>query len=163
MKDGHGGVVIGSEIAGGARNIFAVNCKMDSKNLDRILRIKTSSSRGGIIENVFMKDIKAGTYRDAAVTFNMFYEKPGNFIPTIRNIWVENLDVEKGGKYGIYSRAYEQSPVENVRMINCTIRGVQIPMQIDHIKNLQLQHVMINGQPAVFSETTTSAEAVKGE
>src|SRR5690606_27625968 len=57
MKDGHGGVVIGSEIAGGARNIFAVNCRMDSENLDRILRIKTSSSRGGTIENIFMKDI----------------------------------------------------------------------------------------------------------
>src|SRR5690606_10293169 len=109
MKDGHGGVVIGSEIAGGARNIFAVDCKMDSPNLDRILRIKTSSSRGGVIENVFMKDIKAGAYRDAAITFNMFYEKPGNFIPDIRNIWVENLDVEDGGKYGVYSRAYEQS------------------------------------------------------
>ena len=49
MKDGHGGVVIGSEIAGGARNIYAINNTMDSPELDRVLRIKTSSSRGGII------------------------------------------------------------------------------------------------------------------
>ena len=30
MKDGHGGVVIGSEISGGARNVFAERCRMDS-------------------------------------------------------------------------------------------------------------------------------------
>lgn len=146
MKDGHGGVVIGSEISGGARNIFAINCIMDSPNLDRILRLKTSSSRGGIIENVFMKDIKVGAYRDAAVTCNMFYEKPGNFMPVIRNIWVENVDVEKGGDYAIFVNAYKESPVENLKMINCDIRGVKTPMKIDHVKNFKLENVKINGQ-----------------
>jgi polygalacturonase len=146
MKDGHGGVVIGSEISGGAKNIYAINCNMDSPNLDRILRIKTSSSRGGVIENVFMKDVKVGTYKDAAVTCNMFYEQPGNFMPTIRNIWVENLDVEKGGNFGVYVHAYKESPVENLRLVNCDIRGVKTPTQIDYVKNLQFQNVKINGQ-----------------
>ena len=40
MKDGHGGVTIGSEISGGARNIFAEQCRMDSPQLDRALRFK---------------------------------------------------------------------------------------------------------------------------
>ena len=84
MKDGHGGVVIGSEIAGGAKNIYAIGNVMDSKNLDRALRIKTSSSRGGIIENVFFYNTKVGAYKEAAVRFNMHYEKPGNHIPTMR-------------------------------------------------------------------------------
>jgi len=146
MKDGHGGVVIGSEISGGAKNIFAINCVMDSPNLDRILRIKTSSSRGGIIENVFMKDVKVGTYKDAAVRCNMFYEQPGNFIPTIRNIWVENLQVEKGGNFGIYVNAYKESPVQNLKMVNCDIRGVKTPMKIDYVTNMQFENVKINGQ-----------------
>ncbi len=146
MKDGHGGVVIGSEISGGARNIFAINCIMDSPNLDRILRLKTSSSRGGTIENVFMKDIKVGAYADAAITCNMFYEKPGDFLPVIRNIWVENVDVEKGGDYGIFVNAYKESPVQNLRIINCNIRGVKTPMKIDYVKDLKLENVVINGQ-----------------
>lgn len=146
MKDGHGGVVIGSEISGGARNIFAINCIMDSPNLDRILRLKTSSSRGGTIENVFMKDIKVGAYADAAITCNMFYEKPGDFMPVIRNIWVENVDVEKGGAYGIFVNAYEASPVEHLRIINCNIRGVKTPMKINHVKDFKLENVKINGQ-----------------
>jgi polygalacturonase len=148
MKDGHGGVVIGSEISGGAKNIYAINCTMSSPNLDRILRLKTSSSRGGIIENVFMKDMKVGAYKEAAVLCDMFYEQPGNFMPTIRNIWVENMDVEQGGKFGIFIHAYKESPVENLKMVNCNIRGVKTPMQVDHVKGLQLINVMINGKPA---------------
>lgn len=152
MRDGHGGVVIGSEISGGARNIFAINCKMDSPNLERILRLKTSSSRGGVIENIFMKDIKAGAYKDAAILCDMFYEAPGNFMPTIRNVWVENLDVSKGGKYAISIHAYKESPVQNLVLVNCDIRGVDIPMKIDHVKNLQFRNVSINGSPAAIPE-----------
>ena len=37
MKNGHGGVVIGSEISGGYRNLFVENCRMDSpKNMDSV-------------------------------------------------------------------------------------------------------------------------------
>ena len=41
MKSGHGGVVIGSEISGGANHIFARRLLMSSPDLDRGLRIKT--------------------------------------------------------------------------------------------------------------------------
>lgn len=152
MRDGHGGVVIGSEISGGAKNIYALNCVMDSPNLERILRIKTSSSRGGIIENVFMKGVQVGTYRDAAVTCNMFYEQPGNFMPVIRNIRVENLDVKRGGNFAVYVRAYKESPVENLQLVNCDIRGVKTPIQTDYVKNFRMDNVQINGQPARVPE-----------
>lgn len=107
MKEGHGGVVIGSEISGGARNVFAQNLVMDSPNLDRVLRIKTSSKRGGTVENIYMRDVVVGTYREAAVRFNMFYEEEGDHIPTIRNVIVENLQVKNGGKYAVMANAYE--------------------------------------------------------
>jgi len=163
MKDGHGGVVIGSEIAGGARNIYALNCQMDSPNLDRVLRIKTSSSRGGVIENIFMKDVEVGTYREAAVKCNMFYEKPGNHIPTIRNVWVENLKVKDGGKYALMVAAYEESPVTHLRMVNCDIRGVDEAFKVDHIKDLVFENVKINGEKveAPKGAESTGAESEK--
>lgn len=146
MKDGHGGIVIGSEIAGGARNIYAINCTMDSKNLDRVLRIKTSSSRGGTIENIFLKDIKVGSYKESAIHCNMFYEKPGNFIPVVRNIWVENLEVTGGGDYAIWVNAYKESPLQNLNLVNCHFNGVKSPFKVDYVKNMQLKNVTINGQ-----------------
>lgn len=150
MKEGHGGVVIGSEISGGAKNIYAINCKMDSPNLDRVLRLKTSSSRGGVIENVFMKDVQVGAYKEAALHFTMFYEQPGNFMPTIRNVWVENLDVSNGGKYAVYVHAYKESPVKNLKMINCNIRGVKESFLVDYTEGAMLKNVLINGKESVM-------------
>ena len=146
MKDGHGGVGIGSEISGGVKNIYAVNCTMSSPNLERILRIKTSSSRGGIIQNIFLKDIKVGTYRTAAISCEMFYEQPGNFMPTMRNILIENMNVEEGGNYGVFVNAYKESPVQNLKMINCNFNKVNIPTQIDYTKGLEFQNLTINGK-----------------
>lgn len=154
MKNGHGGIVIGSEIAGGAKNIYAINCKMDSENLDRVLRVKTSSSRGGIIENIFLKDISVGSYGESAIHFNMFYENPGNFMPVIRNIWIENMNVEKGGEYAVFVDAYAVSPVTNLKIVNCNFKGVKQPFKINHVKNMELKNVTINGQLAKFSDAS---------
>ena len=154
MKRGHGGVVIGSEISGGCRNVYALNCTMDSPELDRALRIKTSSSRGGVIENVFFKDVKVGTYNEAAVRVNMFYEAPGDYVPVVRNILVENLEVTDGGKYGVLIRACPESPVQNFRMVNCVINSVDQVAKVDHVKNVMLENVTINGKNITAEELT---------
>jgi polygalacturonase len=75
MKDGHGGVVLGSEISGGARNIFAERCRMDSPQLDRALRIKTNSVRGGRVEGVYMRDVTVGQVAEAVVTIDYFLRR----------------------------------------------------------------------------------------
>lgn len=67
MEDGHGGVVIGSEISGGCENVYAEDCEMDSPHLDRILRIKTNNCRGGLIQNINMRRIKVGQCGEAVV------------------------------------------------------------------------------------------------
>ncbi|MDR7132604.1 polygalacturonase [Algoriphagus sp. 4150] len=119
---------------------------MSSENLDRVLRIKTSSKRGGTVENVYMRNVKAGKYKEAAVRFNMFYEEEGDHIPQIKNVIVENLQVEDGGKYAVMIDAYEESPVENFQMINSTINGVDEFFKVNHFKNAKFKNVTINGK-----------------
>ena len=100
MKDGHGGVTIGSEISGGARNIFAERCKMDSPNLDIALRIKTNSVRGGVVERIFMRDVTIGQVSQAVVTVDFQYEEgdTGKFPPTVRDVDVmRKLPVRRAG------------------------------------------------------------------
>jgi polygalacturonase len=156
VKEGHGGITIGSEIAGGARNIYAVNCTLSSPDLLMVLRIKTSSSRGGTIENIFMKDIKVGTYKDAAVHCTMFYENPGNYIPIIRNIWVENMEVSEGGEYGVFVNAYKESPVQHLKLVNCNMRGVKTPLKMDYVKDMDLKNVTINGSLVAVPDSLKS-------
>ena len=146
MANGHGGVVIGSEISGGVRNVFAENCTMNSPELDRALRIKTSSARGGIIENIYLRNIEVGQVAEQVIRVNMFYEDTGDFIPTVRNIEVKNLVVKHGGKIGILLEGYEQSPVENLRLINVVIEDVKVPYKFSNVKNVKFKNVVINGK-----------------
>jgi unsaturated rhamnogalacturonyl hydrolase len=74
MKDGHGGVTIGSEISGGCRNVFVEDCVMDSPNLDRAIRFKSNAVRGGVVENIFVRNVKVGTVADAALQIDFLYE-----------------------------------------------------------------------------------------
>lgn len=146
MADGHGGVVIGSEISGGARNIFAENCKMNSPHLDRALRIKTSSMRGGVVENVYLRNIEVGQVAQQVVRVNMHYEDSGPYIPTVRNIEVRNMSVKNGGEVGILLEGYEESPVENIRLINVEIKQVETPYKFSHVKDIKFENVRINGK-----------------
>lgn len=148
MIDGHGGVVIGSEISAGVNNVFVENCVMDSPNLDRAIRIKTNSKRGGIIEDVFVRNLEVGTVKECVLKLNMFYNvygsQTGNFIPTIRNIHLENVNVKNGGKYSIWAEGYEQSPVENITLTNVKIEKVDSIYLLKNVKNLKFNNTYIN-------------------
>ena len=146
MANGHGGVVIGSEISGGARNIFAENCKMNSPLLDRALRIKTSSMRGGVVENVYLRNIEVGQVAEQVIRVNMFYEDSGAYIPTVRNIEVKNMTVKNGGEVGVLLEGYEQSPVTNVRLIDVKIENVEEPFIFSNVKDIEFKDVVINGK-----------------
>ncbi|MGK2862231.1 MAG: glycoside hydrolase family 28 protein [Chitinophagaceae bacterium] len=67
----HGGFVIGSEMSGGARNIFVSNCTFIGADIG--LRFKTTRGRGGIVENIFIKDIYMKDIPAEAILFDMYY------------------------------------------------------------------------------------------
>ncbi len=124
MRDGHGGVVIGSEISGGVRNVFAENCTMDSPNLDRVLRIKSNSCRGGVYENIYMRNIEVGECGEAVMRINLDYEPneiaQRGFYPTLRNVWMTGVHVKKA-KYGILLNGYDdQVRISGIHVSNCT-------------------------------------------
>ncbi|UCG57698.1 MAG: glycoside hydrolase family 28 protein [Phycisphaerales bacterium] len=146
MKDGHGGVVIGSEMTGGARNIFAEDCTMDSPNLDRALRIKTNSVRGGTVENVYMRNVEIGQVAEAVVKINFHYGEgdTGNYTPTVRNIILENVSSRKS-KYALSINGYDRSPITNVVLKDCTFSNVEKPDVLVGVENLVLKNVKING------------------
>ena len=52
----HGGFVVGSEMSGGARNIWVNNCTFIGTDIG--LRFKTTRGRGGIVENIYINDIQ---------------------------------------------------------------------------------------------------------
>ncbi len=148
MKDGHGGVTIGSEASGGVRNVFAENCLMDSPNLDRVLRLKTNSHRGGFIENVFMRNVTVGQVADAILSINLFYEEgaSGPFPPAVRRIEMTNVTSRKS-RYALYLRGYKESPLRDIRLAQCSFDNVAEPDVLENVEQLVLDDVTVNGRP----------------
>jgi polygalacturonase len=146
MKDGHGGVVIGSEVSGGARNIFAERCRMDSPQLERALRIKTNAMRGGLIEHVYMRDVQVGQVAEAVVTINFFYEEAdkGPFSPTVRDVEVRNVTSRKS-EYGLLLRGFPNARIHDVRLADCAFEGVAKPDWLESVSDLVLTNVTVNG------------------
>lgn len=144
MKDGHGGVTIGSEASGGVRNIYAENCMMDSPNLERALRIKTNSVRGGFIENIYMRNITVGQVSDAVLRIDLFYEEgdKGKYPPVVNNIEMMNVTSRKS-RYALYLRGYVDNPVKNVRILNCTFENSSEPDVIENVVGLTLDQQSI--------------------
>jgi polygalacturonase len=119
MLDGHGGVVIGSEMSGGVRSVFAEDCEMDSPNLDRALRIKSNSFRGGFVENVHFRNVKVGQVADAVFRINMFYQNDrGTHLPTVRNVTMENVTSGKSPR-AFYFHGLDELPIRDVTVHNC--------------------------------------------
>jgi len=147
MKDGHGGVTIGSEITGGARNIFAERCRMDSPRLDRVLRFKNNAMRGGTIEHVYMRDVTVGEVAESVVSADFYYEEgeAGGFTPVLRDVEVRSVTSRKS-KYALYLRGFARAPIVDVRMADCTFDGVAQPEIVESVRDLALSNVRINGQ-----------------
>jgi polygalacturonase len=147
MKDGHGGVVIGSEVSGGVRNVFAANCQMDSPHLERVLRIKTNATRGGVIENVYLRNIQVGQVADAAIVVDFHYEEgeKGTHMPVVRNIDVRDL-VCRSAKRALDLRGFPTVPIRDVHLERCRFENVRESDLVENVSNLTRTDVTVNGR-----------------
>jgi polygalacturonase len=120
---GHGGVVIGSEMSGGVRNVFVDDCEF--VGTDRGLRIKSMRGRGGVVENVYYQNVRHVDLRLLDVEMTAFYasstvvpltQKP----PTIRNVHVKNV-TGSGGKTAADIIGLPEANIEDVSFENVNI------------------------------------------
>lgn len=136
---GHGGFVVGSEMSGGARDIFVEDCTF--MGTDKGIRFKTTRGRGGIVENIHIRNVNMSAIVDEAIFFDMYYwTKPpqANEIqeippvteetPQIRNIFIENIHCN-GAKVGVFVRGLPEMPVQHIHLKNLNLsvdKGVEI-------------------------------------
>lgn len=147
MKDGHGGITIGSEITGGVRNVFAENCRLDSPHLDIAVRFKNNAMRGGVLENIHVRKLEIGQVAQAAVAVDFLYEEGpnGKFTPVLRNVSISELRARQA-KYALYLRGFEQAVIEDIAVRDCDFSAVENANVVEHVRRLSLRNVKINGQ-----------------
>ena len=147
MKAGHGGVVMGSELSGGIRNIFVENCRMSSPDLERAIRIKTNAMRGGFVENVNVRRLTVGVVQDLIV-INFFYEegKDGPFLPVVRNIDIQNVRC-LNAKRVLDLRGFDDAPIRDVNLSGILVQRATMPSRVSHVEGLNFSQVTVNGRP----------------
>lgn len=138
----HGGFVIGSEMSGGARNLFVSDCTFIGTDIG--LRFKTTRGRGGVVENIHIKNIAMRDIVTSAILFDMYYtgksptdEEMANdtnvppvteATPVFRNFWVSNVSCS-GADKALMIRGLPEMAIKNINLDNITIKankGVEI-------------------------------------
>ena len=150
MKNGHGGVVIGSEIGSGFKNLWVENCQMDSPELERVNRIKTNPCRGGVNDGVNVRNVTVGQCKEAVLKINLDYEPRENcdrsFPPIVQNVNLENVTSQKS-KYGVLIIGLKGScNVKNVNVSDCSFYNVENGNKISGlVESVKSKNLMING------------------
>ena len=146
MRDGHGGVTIGSEISGSCSNVFAENCEMSSPNLNCALRLKSNAVRGGVEQNIFMRNVKVGQVSDSVLQIDFLYEEGtnGSYQPVAHNVVMENVTVDHTPRV-LNVRGFPGAEISNVRIYNSTFKQIEKP---DVVKDADVKLVNCSLEPA---------------
>jgi polygalacturonase len=164
----HGGFVIGSEMSGGARNIHVSNCTFIGADIG--LRFKTTRGRGGIVENIFIRDIYMKDIPGDAILFDMYYmardpvpmagekrELPkaefkavDETTPQFRNFHISHVYVN-GAKKGIFIRGLPEMHVKDIVLENMVIqadKGIDI-QEASGISFKNIKVISVDTDPVV--------------
>ena len=150
---GHGGVAIGSETSGSIRNVEVRDCTAEDGNWAPV-RIKSTASRGGVVENIIFKNIKMHDVR-RAFEFNLLYSAanagnpPAKVLVAVRNVQLINIsgDAKNAGiMYGL-----PDSPIRDVRFENCTI-STQKGLEVQNVNDVDFSGLKLTvkeGDPII--------------
>lgn len=142
MRDGHGGVTLGSEMSGGVRDVYVEHCEMSSPRLERAIRLKSNSLRGGFLENLYVRNVQVGEVSDAVLHIDLRYTgETGDFPPTIRNLHLDQITSKKS-KRSLCLLGIAEAPMEGIVISNSRFENVEKPSIIEHVRSLTLENVM---------------------
>jgi polygalacturonase len=144
MKDGHGGVVIGSEISGHCRNVFVENCRFDSARLGSALRFKNNAMRGGVIENIFMRDVTIARVAGSVLLIQLNYGEgaAGPHTPVIRRVQLDRITAEVAPRV-IRVLGIKDAVIEDIHFSDSTIRGLRLPDMVSHAGRIVYERVTL--------------------
>ncbi len=167
VYNGHGGFVVGSEMSGGARNIFVSNCTF--MGTDKGLRFKSVRGRGGVVEHIYAKDIYMKNIAQEAIFFDMYYfvkfatdgerdMRPvvNEGTPIFRDMHFENI-VCNGAAKGVFIRGLPEMAVKNIvmeRLVLQADKGIEL-IDASGIRFNQVQLITKSTKPVILIDNSS--------
>ena len=137
VYQGHGGVVVGSEMSGGVKNISVKNCQFLGTDVG--VRFKSTRGRGGVVENIFISNLLMENIKTDAIRFNMFYANRSASLggaltddehreipeiseetPRFQNIKISDIICRNAGR-AIYIQGLPELPLTNIEIKDVNI------------------------------------------
>jgi polygalacturonase len=133
----HGGFTIGSEMSGGVRNIHVNNCTFMGTDIG--LRFKSTRGRGGVVEKIYIKNVRMEDIATDAISFNMYYggkaplDAKGELAvveckaapvseetPQFRDIFIEDV-ICRGARGAVLLQGLPEMPIRGIHLANISI------------------------------------------
>lgn len=153
----HGGFVIGSEMSGGAKNLWVSNCTFIGTDIG--LRFKTTRGRGGVVEKIYIDGIRMKDIAGEAILFDMYYAakdpvplagekrelpkvefKPvDETTPIFKDFYVKNV-VCNGADKAIFVRGIPEMHIKNINLENMTLQA-KTAVDIQEAANVNIKNV----------------------
>lgn len=178
----HGGFVVGSEMSGGAKNLYVSNCTFIGTDIG--LRFKTIRGRGGVVENIYVKNIQMKNIVGEAILFDMYYAAQDPIVldgenrappkveilpvteatPIFRNFFMDNINCDGAAK-AVFIRGIPEMPIRNIQLTKLTIRadkGIDIQEAQDiRIKNSTIISKDVNPVTYILNSRNIQLEQLK--
>lgn len=147
MTGGHGGVVIGSAISGGVRNIYMHDCQISGTMQG--IRLKSMRGRGGYVHDVRIENMEINDVSDQAIQINMFYEystvmpksqEPSDF----DGIHISNVK-GSGAAVGIEIKGLPEHKLKHISLENINLRADEA-FVCSNAESMELKQVSMEGR-----------------
>ena len=171
----HGGFVIGSEMSGGAKNIWVYDCSFIGTDIG--LRFKTTRGRGGIVENIYVNNINMIDIPGEAILFDMYYAAVDPIVlagekreaiksvvvpvteetPQFRNFYIKDV-VANGAEKAIFFRGLPEMNIKDIHLENVTIQSKK-GIEIIEATGISLKNVTVitdNSNPVVDIQNSSN-------
>ena len=152
----HGGFTIGSEMSGGVRNVRVHNCTFIGTDIG--LRFKSTRGRGGIVEKIFISDVRMLGIPGDAINFNLYYGGKAPLddtaapaetsfppatekTPQFRDIHIENL-ICRGAQSAIVLQGLPEMPLRDITLKNVAITS-QKGVSVTDAENISFENVRV--------------------
>ena len=155
---GHGGFVVGSEMSGGAENILVSDCRFMGTDVG--LRFKSTRGRGGLVKDIWCRDILMKDIVSYGVIFNLYYAgvaatdmvsgttepavEADETTPEFRDIHFSGITCS-GASQAIYINGLPELPLSGVTFQDCTFQARK-GLEMHNQTNTTFTNVSINGQ-----------------
>jgi DNA sulfur modification protein DndE len=176
----HGGFVIGSEMSGGARNLYVGNCTFIGTDIG--LRFKTTRGRGGMVENIYASNIVMKDIAAEAILFDMYYMAKDPVVlagekreppvvetlpvteatPQFQHFFFNNISCN-GASKAIFIRGIPEMHVKDVQMSNVFIQANE-GIDIQEATGVLLNNISVhatNKNPLIYA-LNSSEISIKG-